>query len=583
MPKRTADTTYRANRALILQGNPPCHWCGGIATEADHLIEHAIGGTDEIENLVASCKKCNSTRGALFQAKRKTQTKQQRTTPQTFFYDTPLPPTLGNSHSFFGQDQPELAGTEQVDPDWWKIGREQPRLESVSVGGDTYGPLIAAWALKFQGIFLMPWQVRALSGQFSHDANGDFVYRESLCSTSRQCGKSTALTAAIGWFLTEYSVMRGRSMNVLSVANRLDRAESLFPILAPVLVEFFGAKQLAALGRKSVTLPNGSTWEIRAANKNLHGGSFDLIICDELFDIEGSVVDSALRPSQIARKSPLLSMWSTAGDESSTVMIQLREQALADIDAGRTSLLYFAEWSMPQVFNGETVNPMDETFWRWANPALGTTITIEALRAVSKKDSFMRAHLNQWQSARGGWLEMGAWDKCKTTEEYPEGTPSVLAIDSSIDDARFVGVQSTAVNGSAFVKIAFICETETDMWQRVMAIMEDSKVELAVTPSLEIHIPVQLQKRYQTVGYSELVKMTTIARTMIHEKRVMHNGQESLSEHIARAVGVKTPAGYVVSSQKSAGPIELARMAIFSICLSTKPVQRTRAMLVIAK
>jgi hypothetical protein len=116
-----------------------------------------------------------------------------------------------------------------------------------------------------------------------------------------------------------------------------------------------------------------------------------------------------------------------------------------------------------------------------------------------------------------------------------------------------------------------------------MQIMEDPRVELAVTPSLEIHIPVQLQKRYQTVGYSELVKMTSIARTMIHEQRVMHTGQQLLSEHVARAVGVKTPAGFVVSSQKSAGPIELARMAIFSICLATKPVQRTRAMLVVAK
>jgi phage terminase large subunit-like protein len=332
-----------------------------------------------------------------------------------------------------------------------------------------------------------------------------------------------------------------------------------------------------------VTLPNGSTWEIRAANNNLHGGSYDFIFCDEVWNLEPEIVDNALRPSQIARKSPLLSMWSTAGDESSTVMIQLREQALADIDAGKTSLLYFAEWSMPQTYDGKTVNPMDETFWRWANPALGTTITIEALRANSKKDSFMRAHLNQWQSARGGWLENGAWDKCKTDEPYPTGGPSVLAIDSSVDDARFVGVQSTPVNGSAFVHVAFICETETDMWQKVMEIMEDPRVELAVTPSLEIHIPVQLQKRYQTVGYSELVKMTSIARTMIHEKRVMHMGQQLLSEHVARAVGVKTPAGFVVSSQKSAGPIELARMAIFSICLSTKPVQRTRAMLVVAK
>ena len=38
---------------------------------------------------------------------------------------------------------------------------------------------------------------------------------------------------------------------------------------------------MQAMGRKSVTMPDGSRWEIRAATLNLVGGSYDLIVIDE--------------------------------------------------------------------------------------------------------------------------------------------------------------------------------------------------------------------------------------------------------------------------------------------------------------
>ena len=72
-------------------------------------------------------------------------------------------------------------------------------------------------------------------------------------------------------------------------------------------------------------------------------GRYDLIVVDELFDIGSSCIDDALRPSMIARPHPLLACFSTAGDESSTVMIQMREMAIADIDAGICGDTYFAE------------------------------------------------------------------------------------------------------------------------------------------------------------------------------------------------------------------------------------------------
>jgi len=44
----------------------PCAWCGGPATEWDHLVPIARGGSAlDPANLVPSCRACNRRRGAI--------------------------------------------------------------------------------------------------------------------------------------------------------------------------------------------------------------------------------------------------------------------------------------------------------------------------------------------------------------------------------------------------------------------------------------------------------------------------------------------------------------------------------------
>ena len=71
--KQTAE--FIRNRKALLADNPLCHWCGKApATEADHLIESDREGDDTLDNLVPSCKPCNSRRGATY-VNRKTASK----------------------------------------------------------------------------------------------------------------------------------------------------------------------------------------------------------------------------------------------------------------------------------------------------------------------------------------------------------------------------------------------------------------------------------------------------------------------------------------------------------------------------
>lgn len=54
--------------AIFNRAEGRCEWCGVVLSEdwhLDHLVPMSKGGTDEIENLRASCSSCNLSRGCM--------------------------------------------------------------------------------------------------------------------------------------------------------------------------------------------------------------------------------------------------------------------------------------------------------------------------------------------------------------------------------------------------------------------------------------------------------------------------------------------------------------------------------------
>jgi hypothetical protein len=477
--------------------------------------------------------------------------------------------------------QPDLSGSEWESDANPKIGREAPRLESVRYGGGSYGDSVCEWMSRIQSINPMPWQRYALQGMLEHDETGKLRRREALLSAARQNGKSTGfIEGLIGWWLTSHAATHG-PQRVLSSAHKLSLAEAQFRRLAPILEEKFGAQAFWSSGRMRCVMADGSEWLVESATEQSgHGGSYDLICADEIWRFRKSVIFDGYRPAQIARPSPLLVMTSTAGDQSSEAFIALRGQGIAGIDAGEPDGLYFAEWSIPSNVSSE-----DKRFWRWANPALGTTITLEALELAARspdKASFLRGHLNLWVSSVASWLPMGAWANNKT-ESHEDG-PSVIAVDSSIDESRYVGVRAVAQpNGKVYCHVAFNVDTEERMWESVNYLMEDKKARLAITPGLFQNIPPALQPRTQSVGYGELQIFTSIIRSRIIEKQILHSGDILLDDHVSRAVAVKTNAGLTITSKKSPGPVEACRCMIWAAGLAGKPQRKTTAAVYVSR
>ena len=571
MPNDRNTQGYKRARAELLRDNPVCYWCRKApATEADHLVEADQGGT-HLDGMVPSCKSCNAKRGANYvnrknaarvQARNQAIRRQTQAPDQDFFKDSNLPTPVLRESYIPKETETDGLGLDSVDLP--ELGREAPRLVTRSVSFESFGPLVAEFAARHLKP-LMPWQEMVLNGQLEH-TNGQLCHRESVVSTARQQGKSVALSALAGWWTTGMAALRGEPQTVVVTANKLDRASGIFRDLAPIL-ESMGGKVFWSYGRERVEMPDGSLLKVAAAVPNFHGASIDLIVVDELWNVSPAVLFDALRPSMIARPNPLLSAWSTAGDESSAALLQLREQAIATIENGRLGKLYYAEWSPPP-----GVDWHDRRYWAWANPALGRTVTWEALEAAAEspnKNAFLRAHLNLWVAAAGAWLPLGVFEQGRTSDPMPDG--GILSVDSSVDGGRYVGILASSENGRTYVRVAFMVEREAECWAEIARIMENPKIALAITPTLDTHLPPNLEKRRQVVGYGELVKFTSLVRNMILEGHLAHYGEVSLAEHVARAVLSRTQGTVTLSSQKSPGPIELARCMVWAAALASKP------------
>ena len=571
-PNRERNTPqYKTARAELLRDNPTCHWCKRAeATELDHLVESDAGGTID-EGYVPACKPCNSRRGAQYINKKSATRIQNR--KMILLPPKIKPPSPMLLSLLTGPDQPELAMT----------SHDQPRLETIVPDCDgSWAGLVGDMALEHLHLKLMPWQVhyleRALGFTHAPDGQDDLVHRSSLCSVARQNGKTVLIQCLILFWLIEMPKIRGTKQTVLSTAHTLSLACLLFDEIAPILQDRYGAKIMKSFGRNSATMPDGSRWYVRAANPSIgHGMSVDLICADEIFDIS-EITMAGLIPTQRVRRSPHMALFSTAGTESSALFIRHRENALRLIDTNNPSNFYFAEWSPPP-----TVDPMQEASWSWGNPALGHTLTMDTLRAESKdpdRSNFLRSSLNMWIASTQSWIQTHLWPDLQYDGPIPTG--GVISVEASMDESRYFATKSVSLSdGRTCVSVAFTAETTKELWAHVAALAADPTIKFIFSPTIDAHCPPVFERRRVVMGYKEILQYTPIVRNMISEGRLVHTGEAMLAEHVCRAVMVRTQGSIAVSSQKSAGPIELCRTMIWGAAAAARPANSQKPSMIL--
>lgn len=513
-------------------------------------MPYDIAGDDT--ELVPSCKPCNARRGAIYKARKNA--KRNAKPQKVFFESNTLPPRPSLSVS------PKKRQRTKTNRDGLtRTGHDRPRLETgMPARYSSHVDEVADWAETYLGVTLMPWQRHVCKALLGYNKSG-WLHRLGLVSVARQNGKTILLRAILGWYVTVYARKVDRPTLVITTAHKLDLAVALFQDVAPLIKEKFGATVKYSYGRNELRLGQ-CTWVVRAATPaGGHGLSADLLLIDELWGVSPEALDVGLLPTQRAKPNPLCLMFSTAGTEESNAMLRWREQGLRAIDTGTDAGLYLAEWSPPP-----DVDPMTPDAWAYANPAMGHTITNETLHveaASPNRAAFLRSSVNLWVQTDAGWIMPGAWAQ-NATEQRP--TPGgVMAVEVSTDDGRYCAVRvNRADNNTVIATVEFVVDTMTEAWRRIEAAAADPKLMLAVTPTLDVHCPIGLHRRRVVWGYQEVTRYTAAVRQMIIERRLLHTGETMLAEHVQRAVAGRTNGTIALSSQKSPGPIELARCLV---------------------
>ena len=319
----------------------------------------------------------------------------------------------------------------------------------------------------------------------------------------------------------------------------------------------------------------GSRWLVRAATPSAgHGLSIDLLLLDEIWQISEETIEDGLIPTQRARKNSFLSAWSTAGTEESTVFKRWRERGIAEIDTGKRSRLYYAEFSPPN-----NLDPLSPEAWPYANPALGHTLDWETLEEESKspnKAAFMRSAVNCWVTSHRSWLDAGWFASLGSADKLPQ-EGGWLAIEASQDDSRFVGVRAVPDGKQVKVTVEFIVDTLADLWDAVDQSRKAHRgMQVACGAALDVHLSDSLKQVSILVGQRELQRWTTAVRSLTMEGRVVHTGEELLIQQVDRAVLVKHNGHMSLSSARSPGPIELCRAYVWAVAKAAAPKEQRR-------
>lgn len=269
----------------------------------------------------------------------------------------------------------------------------------------------------------MPWQRYVADVVMEIDpATGQLAYQEMGLTVPRQSGKSTWVLAKSAHRASATKFFGARQHLVYTAQTRMkarEKWEEDFLVELQASAAFRGrVRPHMQMGNEHVRFVNGSRFGIESATEKAgHGGTLDEAYIDEAFAQTDWRLEQAFSPAMITRLNKLLAWISTAGwlDGSPYLeeKVQLGRMAVTD---GRSRGLAYFEWSAP-----EDADPGDESAWRMCMPALGYTITAEAIRAEYQKardagkiNEFRRAYLNQWvpKDVDEDWLVISqdAWD-----------------------------------------------------------------------------------------------------------------------------------------------------------------------------
>lgn len=306
----------------------------------------------------------------------------------------------------------------------------------------TLGPAMGRVAAEL-GTPFMPWQQYVADVILEVDPiSGLLAYSEFGLTVPRQSGKSTFVLAKVVHRASATDFFGPRQRMVYTAQTRHKAREKWEEDFAGALQasRIFAPKIKIHLGNgnEHIRFANGSRFGIESTTEKAgHGPSIDSADMDEAFSLPDTRSEQAFRPAMITRKNKMLGVISTRGWKGrEPYLLPKIEAGRAAVASGKRKGKAYFEWSAP-----DDADPFDRDVWRACMPALGLTISEDAIQeeldGIGLPD-FQRAYLNQSVNpdASVKWSVIGrdSWQAREVEPVRPVGVVA-FAVASAWPDA----------------------------------------------------------------------------------------------------------------------------------------------------
>lgn len=278
----------------------------------------------------------------------------------------------------------------------------------------------------------MPWQRYVADVALEIDpGTGRLAYRELGLTVPRQSGKTTLILAlcvhrALGFGTRQVITYGAQTRNDARKKWEDDHVTALesSPFRKLITVR-------KTNGNEAILWKNRSRHGITSnTEKAGHGGTLDLAFLDEAFSQVDARLEQAFKPAMITRPQPQFWVVSTAGSPDSVYLRGKVNAGREHVESGRRSGVAYFEWSAP-----DDADPADPAVWRDCMPALGHTITEDAIAAdyaSMELVEFQRAYLNQWpdRNAQDPVIDPVKWGELADPDSQVVD-PVVFAVDAN--------------------------------------------------------------------------------------------------------------------------------------------------------
>jgi len=456
-------------------------------------------------------------------------------------------------------------------------GATKPRLSNIPLKGKSKVDDVIEIA-TILGEKLLPYQHHVLKDMLTVDKNDMWIRKLNLLLISRQNGKTflarmLILTHLLKWNTDVLIMSSNRSMALETfrqVANALEGNDHLKGMV----------KQIRhANGSESIEMLSGARMDVVAATRDgSRGRSINgLLYIDEVREINTEAYRAAI-PVTRAHSNSMTLLTSNAGDAFSEVLNDLRQRALENPPKS----FGFYEYSAPQY-----CKITDRSGWVQANPALGYTITEEALEeavATSPIENTRTELLCQWIDSLSSPWTHGSIEACSdSTLEIPVGGYTVFAFDVN-PSRRNASLVAGQILPDGRIGVGIL-----QTWDSQVSV-DDLKIAAEIKGWADQYHPRQIcYDKYATqtiaerlanagcivqdISGQQFYQACTDLKDAMDNLRLVHKGQENWIQQMNNCAAKTNDSSWRIVKRKSAGDISGAISTAMVVSMLMKPQQ----------